>query len=290
MDNIVANPLGPGPEAATEERVGEIRAQLRKLEVRDWWLWSLAIVVMLLLTGAVVSLSFPGLTAVEDPFFQYSLNRAVRGLVGLVLIFNSYSIYQQVLLKRLRRQFSEQLDAVGELRMHAEKLRLLATVDALTGLANRRAGEDRLSAELSRSERHGYPITLVAFDLNGFKEINDQHGHAAGDLVLREFAQKLANTLRASDLAVRLGGDEFLAILPECKTDQASNLLNRLRPIEVNFQGKQIPVEFSAGSVGFEPGDTPAEFLERADRLLYADKRARKGRRSDVRDLTSNLA
>jgi len=289
MDETVSNPLGPAPEAATEKRVEEIRTQLRKLEYRDWWLWSLAVVVMLLLTAAVVSLSFPGLTSVEDPFFQFSLNRAVRGLVGLVLIFNSYSIYQQVLLKRLRRQFSEQLDAIGELRMQAEKLRLLATVDPLTGLANRRAGEDRLGAEMARSRRYGHPITLMAFDLNNFKQINDRYGHAAGDLVLREFAQKLGATVRVSDLAIRLGGDEFLALLPECRIEQASLLLNRLRPIEVTFQGAQIPVEFSAGCVGFEIGDTPEQLLERADQLLYADKRERKAR-AKAPDLTSNLA
>src|SRR5450631_3928424 len=179
MDAPVANPLGPAPEAATEKRVEEIRAQLRNIERRDWWLWSMAIVVMLLLTGAVVSMTFPGLSSVEDPFFQFSLNQAVRGLVGLVLLFNTYSIYQQVLLKRLRRQFSEQLDAIGQLRMQAEKLRLLATVDPLTGLANRRAGEERLSAEMARSKRYGHPITLVAFDLNNFKQINDKDGHGA---------------------------------------------------------------------------------------------------------------
>ncbi len=289
MDAPVSNPLGPAPEGATEERVAEIRAQLLKIERRDWWLWSLAVVVMLLLTAAVVSMSFPGLSTVEDPFFQYSLNRAVRGLVGLVLIFNSYSIYQQFVLKRLRRQFSEQLDAIGALRMQAEKLRLLATVDPLTGLANRRAGEDRIAAEMARSKRYGHPITLVAFDLNSFKQINDKYGHAAGDLVLRGFADKLNGAVRVSDLAIRLGGDEFLALLPECRIDQAENLLQRLHPIEVNFQGTVIPVEFSAGAVGFEIGDTPAQFLERADRLLYEDKRARKARKA-APALTPNLA
>ena len=286
MDAPLPNPPGLTSEVP-QERVDEIRAQLHKLERRDWWLWTLAVIVMLLLTVAVVSLSFPDLIQVDDPFFQFSLDQAVRGLVGLVLIFNAYSIYQQVIVKRLRRQFSQQLDAMGHLRMRAEEFHRLATTDPLTGLANRRTGEERLIAELARSRRYGHPLTLVAFDLNNFKQINDQYGHAAGDLVLRAFAQKLATTLRASDVAVRLGGDEFLAVLPECKIDQASNLLTRLKPLEVSYQGMLIPVEFAAGPVGYEQGDTLEQFLERADRTLYADKRAAKPRQG-TRQLTPN--
>src|ERR1700681_3260600 len=97
-----AQPLDP----LAEKRLAEVQEQLLKLERRDWWLWSLAVVVMLLLTFAVFSMSFPGLVRIDDPFFQYTLDQAVRGLVGLVLLFNAYTIYQQVLMKRLRRQFS----------------------------------------------------------------------------------------------------------------------------------------------------------------------------------------
>jgi diguanylate cyclase (GGDEF)-like protein len=278
MNAPVPNPPVPSAEALNEERVAEIRAQLQKLERRDWWLWTLAILVMLLLTLAVASLTFPGLAQVDDPFFQFSLNQAVRGLIGMVLIFIIYSVYQQVMVKRLRRQFSQQLDAMGHLRMRAEEFHRLATTDSLTGLANRRTGEERLMAELSRSQRYGHPLTLVAFDLNDFKQINDQYGHAAGDQVLREFAQRLASSVRLSDLAIRAGGDEFLALLPECKIEQAASLLARLRPLEVDFQGKIIAVEFAAGCVHYEQGDTAEGFLERADRLLYADKHLSKSR------------
>src|SRR5712691_12958512 len=95
------------PEA--DQRLGEIQAQLEKLEKRYWWLWSMAVVVMLLLTFAVFTMSFPGLIKVDDPFFQSSLNRAARGLIGLVLIFNAYTIYQQITVKRLRRDFSKKI-------------------------------------------------------------------------------------------------------------------------------------------------------------------------------------
>src|ERR1700680_1592416 len=117
METSAQNPPSANSEPAPGAHVGDIRQQLRTRERRDWWLWSLAIVVMLLLTLAVVSLSFPGL-APHDPFFQL---RLVRRLVALLLLFNSYSIYQQIMIKRLRRQFSRQLDAMGSLNHRAEE-------------------------------------------------------------------------------------------------------------------------------------------------------------------------
>ncbi len=264
------------PEEAPENRLQEVQASLHKLERRDWWLWILAILVMLLLTLAVVSLSFPALLKTEDPFFQFSLNQAVRGLTGLVLLFNTYTIYQQVMIKRLRRHLSKQLNAMSRLRTRAEEFHKQATMDALTGLYNRRFAERCLAAEAARSQRYGHPLTLVAIDLNDFKQINDRYGHPAGDQVLKEFAERLSRVIRVSDIAVRMGGDEFLVLLPECPAEQVQMLLARLTPLEVDYQGQKIPVHFSAGWVGYEHGETPEQFLERADQTLYADKRTRK--------------
>ena len=265
-------------EEAPESRLEEIQASLRKLERRNWWLWALAVVVMLLLTLAVVSLSFPGLLKIEDAFFQFSLNQAVRSLVGLVLLFNAYTIYQQVILKRLRRQLAGQLDAMSRLRIRAQEFHKQATIDALTGLYNRRFAEQRLAAEAGRSRRYGHPLAVVAIDLNDFKQINDRYGHPAGDLVLKEFAARLTSVFRVSDVVVRMGGDEFLVVLPECPAGQVEALLSRLRPVRVNYQGQEIPVNFAAGWVGYQRGETPEQFLERADQTLYADKRAHKPR------------
>ena len=128
-DSRVQPSPSPILELSSGQNLTDIREQLKKLERRDWWLWSLAVIVMLLLTIAVVSLSFPELVAPQDEFFQFSLNQAVRGLVGLVLLFNTYTIYQQAMIKRLRRQFSQQLDAMSQLNMRAEELHRLATTD-----------------------------------------------------------------------------------------------------------------------------------------------------------------
>jgi diguanylate cyclase (GGDEF)-like protein len=113
-------------------------------------------------------------------------------------------------------------------------------------------------------------------DLNNFKQINDTHGHPAGDLVLQEFAARLNNVIRGGDLAVRLGGDEFLVLLPECTSQQLQLVLGRLGSLQVDWHGQEIPITFSAGWKQYELGERPEEMLARADELLYARKRAGK--------------
>ena len=258
------------------EEMQKLRAALRRLERHDWWLWWAAVVVMLLLTVAVVSLSLPALMSDPYSFFQFHLEQAVRGLVGLVLLFNTYTIYQQVLIRRLRSQLAGQIEMMAGLRLRANEYHKLAMIDPLTGLYNRRFAEQRLQAEVDRSRRYGHPITVLLIDLNDFKQINDKHGHVAGDLVLKEFAERLARSIRVSDLAVRMGGDEFMVLLPECPSDQVPGLVSRIGKVEVDYRGARIPVTFSSGFAGFEAGESPEQLLDRADQILYAAKRSEK--------------
>ena len=191
MSSLPSTSITLKPSSTADTGLPEMQAKLQKLERRDWWLWSMAVIVMLLLTFAVFAMSFPGLVKMDDPFFQASLNRAVRGLIGLVLIFNAYTIYQQITVKRLRREFSEKIEEMRILQARAEEFERLALVDSLTGLSNRRVAEERLASEAARSERYGHPLTVISFDLDNFKQINDTYGHPAGDQVLKEFARRL---------------------------------------------------------------------------------------------------
>jgi diguanylate cyclase (GGDEF)-like protein len=256
----------PASVGASDE---ELTQQLRKIEQRDWWFWGYSILVMLLLTFAVISFSLPALHEDLKTFIPLKVGDAVFGLIALVLVFNVYTIYQQILIKRLRRQLAEK-------QGHSEILRNLAMVDPLTGLYNRRFAMQRLAAEVARSERRGHPLTVLTLDLNDFKQINDMHGHPAGDQVLQEFASHLNRVIRGSDLAVRLGGDEFLVLLPECTLEQLQLVLGRLGSLEVDWQGLRLPVTFSAGWKQYQMGDRPEELLARADQALYASKRAGK--------------
>jgi diguanylate cyclase (GGDEF)-like protein len=282
MSSSPSTPIALHPEPSPDANLAELQAKLQRLERRDWWLWSMAVIVMLLLTFAVFSMSFPGLVKVDDPFFQASLNRAVRGLIGLVLIFNAYTIYQQIAVKRLRRDFSRKIEEMRILQVRAEKFEQLAQVDSLTGLSNRRVAEERLASEAARSERYGHPLTVISFDLDKFKQINDTYGHPAGDQVLKEFAKRLESAIRKSDTAARMGGDEFLILLPECEKSRVQTLLARLRPMETEYGGTKIPICFSSGWVGYEQGETTEQFLERADRILYAEKRSGKTRQKET--------
>src|SRR5712692_2871237 len=207
------------------EEMKKVQTALRRLERHDWWLWWAAVVVMLLLTVAVVSLSLPTLMEERSNFFQFNLE----------LLFNTYTIYQQVLIKRLRSQMAGQIELMASLRLRANEYHKLAMIDPLTGLYNRRFAEHRLQAEVDRSRRYGHPLTVVVLDLNNFKQINDKYGHVAGDMVLKEFAARLKQSLRISDLPVRLGGDEFLVLLPECPADQVPTLLTRIGRVDVTF-------------------------------------------------------
>jgi diguanylate cyclase (GGDEF)-like protein len=255
--------------AAAQARDAEAVAELNRIERRDWWIWAYSILVILLLTFAVLALSLPALRDGAETLFNMRMSEVVFGLVALVLLFNIYIVYQQILIKRLRRELAEK-------QGHSDILRSLAMIDPLTGLYNRRFAQQRLNAEVARSERKGHPLTVLALDLNNFKEINDSHGHPAGDHVLREFAAKLNRVIRGADLAVRLGGDEFLVLLPECTMEQLQLVLGRLASIEVDWQGRKIPVTFSAGWKQYEMGDRPEELLARADAALYDRKRASK--------------
>src|SRR6267154_2488711 len=265
MSDPYIQPIPPSLKARDRELANEFR----RIEKRDWWVWGYSIFVIFLLAFAVIALAFPAVRQGADTIFKIKMVEAVFGLIALVVVFNIYTISQQILIKRLRRQLAEK-------QGHSELLRNLAMVDPLTGLYNRRFAEQRLAAEVARSERKGHPLTVLTLDLNSFKEINDTYGHPAGDLVLQEFAANLNNVIRGGDLAVRLGGDEFLVLLPECTSQQLQIVLGRLGSTEVDWQGQKTPVTFSAGWKQYEVGERPEEMLARADELLYASKRAGK--------------
>jgi diguanylate cyclase (GGDEF)-like protein len=266
-------PIPPALKARDQELANE----LRQIEKRDWWVWGYSIFVLLLLAFAVLALAFPTVRRGASAIFKINMIEALFSLIALVVIFNVYAISQEILIKRLRRQLAEK-------QGHSDLLRNLAMVDPLTGLYNRRFAEQRLAAEVARSERKGHPLSVLTLDLNNFKQINDTYGHPAGDHVLLEFATRLNSVVRGSDLAVRLGGDEFLVLLPECTWEQLQLVLVRLGSLEVNWQGQKIPVTFSAGWKQYEMGERPEELLARADEALYARKRASRPTHSPPKD------
>lgn len=167
-----------------------------------------------------------------------------------------------------------------KLSKHAQEIQTLsvqARTDGLTGLANRRVLEDELVRRLALWREQKTPLVLVLADIDHFKQINDEHGHAAGDAALRHLASVMTSTLRQTDLVARFGGDEF-AMLMAAEGEHATSLaLSRVVMAIADapplFNGEPLPVTVSFGAVSPEPGMTPAELFRRADAALNAAKR-----------------
>ena len=157
--------------------------------------------------------------------------------------------------------------------MLAQEVYKLAILDTLTGLYNRRYIDLRLTDEISRSQRYGRPLVVILFDLDGFKKVNDRYGHAVGDALLKQFAERLSKSTRGSDVAARFGGDEFLAVLPECRPEDVQHILKRLSGFTVEVGAETLSISFSAGWANHIPGEKPEDLVKRADAALYTNKR-----------------
>src|SRR5271168_1909623 len=266
----------------------QIREHLHLLDRKQWWLWSTTVAVILLLTLGVASFAFPALLSREQSTYSFYLNQSVRALVGLVLLFSVYVVYQRNLISKLRSELTGQMNSLAKVESLASEVYKLAALDQLTGIYNRRSGEQRLAQEISRAERHGRPLTILLMDIDALKQVNDRHGHAAGDTVLKGFADRLQRAIRGSDLAVRLGGDEFMALLPECRSEEVRHVLGRLEGLEFEFDNEKLRLQYSRGWTDYAAGETPQELLKRADQALYENKRA--GKRKAIATLQTPVA
>ncbi len=168
------------------------------------------------------------------------------------------------------------LGLMAKVRSLLMRLNEQATTDDLTGLANRRAAHEAIAREIERTRRFGHPLTLAYLDIDRFKEVNDRAGHAAGDRVLVGLASVARASTRAIDTVARIGGDEFVVLMPETGEETALPLIDRLR--EVFSQGVRIegrPVTCSIGLASFaRPPASVEEMLEAADALMYEAKAA----------------
>ncbi|HSM40696.1 MAG TPA: PleD family two-component system response regulator, partial [Afifellaceae bacterium] len=207
---------------------------------------------------------------ISDPDEKPMLLRA------LDLGVNDY-IIRPIEVNELRARVQTQLRR----KVYADRLRgmvtnavELAITDPLTGLHNRRYLDSHLRSLVERSANAGKPMSVLAFDLDFFKGINDTYGHDAGDDVLREFAHRLKKSVRGIDLVVRHGGEEFVVVMPETDLKHATNVADRLRQdvegeVFNTSAGDSIPVTVSVGVSEFQgPSDTAEALMRRADQAL----------------------
>jgi diguanylate cyclase (GGDEF)-like protein len=171
------------------------------------------------------------------------------------------------------------IPAIENARRYGEA-RKLAETDGLTGLYNQRFFQETLRREVTRAHRYQRKLTLIVFDLDDFKSINDQVGHLAGDRVLAQAADRLRDAVRSVDVACRIGGDEFAVIMPESAATDGDQLFRR---VHNSMRGTALGpdeqrLRLSGGIAELLHGDTPASLFERADAALYRAKELGKDR------------
>lgn len=177
------------------------------------------------------------------------------------------------------------LEEVATLRQELEQgkqrisqLEKLADQDSLVPIANRRSFVRELSRILSFTQRYGGAISVLYFDINDMKSINDTHGHAAGDVAIVHVANLLASSIRESDIVGRLGGDEFgiiMANAPESEAIQKSEQLGRtISATPFDWKGQKITVAISSGAYALQGGEDASAMLDNADQAMYAQKPA----------------
>ncbi|MFQ5937285.1 MAG: GGDEF domain-containing protein, partial [Acidiferrobacterales bacterium] len=161
-------------------------------------------------------------------------------------------------------------------------LEQLLMVDEKTGLYNFREFQRRLTEEWSRTERYALPLSLVFFDVDHFKEVNDTHGHKAGDRVLEGVAAILVEHLRMPDKVGRYGGEEFLLVFPETALDQTNSIAEHIRAAvngtEFDVGNEKITLTISIGATLFVKGEDLDQLLSRADSALYEAKASGRNR------------
>lgn len=169
-------------------------------------------------------------------------------------------------------------DELERAKARLEAAERAADQDQLLPVLNRRAFVRELNRHISFAARYGSPASLVYFDLDDFKRVNDTYGHAAGDAVLAHFAATLGSHVRESDVVGRLGGDEFAIILTHAEEEQANrkaaSLLDYLNANPAQWNGQVLPVGVSYGAFELKPSDSAETAMARADEAMYSAKRA----------------
>jgi len=206
-------------------------------------------------------------------------------LVGAGLLLSAILAWNWQLVK-LNRQIGK---AHQELEIKSQELERISRTDSLTGLANRHYIETALAAEINRHRRYQHNLSIILIDLDHFKRVNDSFGHQVGDKVLITFAEILSNDTRASDLAGRWGGEEFIVICPESDLEggavQAENLRQKLEAMHFPVSGSQTA---SFGIACLAVGESLDDLIRRADDALYAAKQ--KGRNRIEKAQSSHVA
>jgi diguanylate cyclase (GGDEF)-like protein len=202
-------------------------------------------------------------------------------------VISIMGIPESELTPKVRSAIMSLLQEVDRLRQDLEDgkkrvafLEKLADQDTLVPIANRRAFVRELSRMIAFAERYGTPSSVLYFDINGLKIINDNLGHAAGDAAIRHVASVLTGNVRESDIVGRLGGDEFAVLLANASQaaalEKAGILAGKIETVPFEWDGRHVPLRVAHGAYSFTGGEDAAKALAEADKAMYERKQAKK--------------
>lgn len=229
-----------------------------------------------LLCSAGYAATFPLIRSVEGGQFNWTTEWI------LWLTFTTFLPFLSIVAGVIRRLHKRLASSQAELQSLLAKVTELATRDELTGAYNRRWIMELLEHEKSRSDRSGEPFAIALFDLDHFKQVNDTHGHSAGDSVLKAFVCTASRVMRTTDVLARYGGEEFLLFLPQSSKESAQTCIERIRRELRNMAFKGLPRDFrvtvSAGIAQYQQNEGLPDLIDRADQALYEAKKAGRDR------------
>lgn len=205
-------------------------------------------------------------------FLSYGVVRAFHTTGAFSTVFSV-----EELMSRLRTEKNNTEDALHRLQAANAELAWMASTDSLTGASNRRHFLGEIELELGRAKRNGLPVSLLALDIDHFKAVNDEYGHQAGDAVLKAFVEVIRGTLRPHDVLGRVGGEEFMVLLPDTSREAAAVLAERIRnrveSMVMPFDGTTLSITVSVGVAEFGvDGDSQDAVFKAADTRLYQAK------------------
>jgi two-component system, cell cycle response regulator len=211
-------------------------------------------------------------TALAAKALEIGFNDYISAPVDLV------ELVARIRLQLRRKRYADQL------RENMRNSVVEAQTDPLTGVYNRRYADLHLEAMIDRCRNRGSQLTVMMLDLDRFKAINDEHGHAAGDMVLVEFTRRLQCNVRSIDLLARVGGEEFMVVLPDTEPGAVAEIAERIRsatavpPFRISDEGEIRYITVSIGFAMLQPNESVFELLKRADRALYVSKNSGRNR------------